>query len=124
MLKKTTIFSATIFYTIAVTVLSLVNLGNKIPKLNSGFDDKIAHFLLYSIFCLMWFLTFKLLDLKRSLLSALSFSILFGMVIEILQGMDFISRTKDVFDFLANVIGSTSMAILIYTKNKVVIKKM
>ena len=124
MLKKTTIFSATIFYTIAVTVLSLVNLGNKIPKLNSGFDDKIAHFLLYSIFCLMWFLTFKLLDLKRSLLSALSFSILFGMVIEILQGMDFISRTKDVFDFLANVIGSTSMAILIHTKNKVVIKKM
>ncbi len=124
MLKKTTIFSATIFYTIAVTVLSLVNLDNKIPKLNSGFDDKIAHFLLYSIFCLMWFLTFKLLDLKRSLLSALSFSILFGMVIEILQGMDFISRTKDVFDFLSNVIGSTSMAILIYTKNKVVIKKM
>ena len=28
--KKTTIFSATVFYTIAVTVLSLVNLDNKL----------------------------------------------------------------------------------------------
>ena len=122
--KKTTIFSATVFYTIAVTVLSLVNLGNKLPKLNSGFDDKIAHFLLYAIFCLMWFFTFKSLDLKRSLFIALCLSILFGMAIELIQGLDFIGRTSDAYDFMANVMGAMSMATLIYTKNKVVIKKM
>lgn len=122
--KKTTIFSATVFYTIAVTVLSLVNLGNKLPKLNSGFDDKIAHFLLYAIFCLMWFFTFKSLDLKRSLFIALCLSILFGMAIELIQGLDFIDRTSDAYDFMANVIGAMSMATLIYTKNKVAIKKM
>jgi VanZ family protein len=122
--KKTTIFSATVFYTIAVTVLSLVNLGNKLPKLNSGFDDKIAHFLLYAIFCLMWFFTFKSLDLKRSLFIALCLSILFGMAIELIQGLDFIGRTSDAYDFMANVMGAMSMATLIYTKNKVAIKKM
>ena len=122
--KKTTIFSATVFYTIAVTVLSLVNLGNKLPKLNSGFDDKIAHFLLYAIFCLMWFFTFKSLDLKRSLFIALCLSILFGMAIELIQGLDFIGRTSDAYDFMANVMGAMSMAALIYTKNKVAIKKM
>lgn len=122
--KKTTIFSATVFYTIAVTVLSLVNLGIKLPKLNSGFDDKIAHFLLYAIFCLMWFFTFKSLDLKRSLFIALCLSILFGMAIELIQGLDFIGRTSDAYDFMANVMGAMSMATLIYTKNKVAIKKM
>ena len=122
--KKTTIFSATVFYTIAVTVLSLVNLGNKLPKLNSGFDDKIAHFLLYAIFCLMWFFTFKSLDLKRSLFIALCLSILFGMAIELIQGLDFIGRTSDAYDFMANVMGAMSMATFIYTKNKVPIKKM
>ena len=122
--KKTTIFSATVFYTIAVTVLSLVNLGNKLPKLNSGFDDKIAHFLLYAIFCLMWFFTFKSLDLKRSLFIALCLSILFGMAIELIQGLDFIGRTSDAYDFMANVMGARSMATLIYTKDKVAIKKM
>jgi VanZ family protein len=122
--KKTTIFSATVFYTIAVTVLSLVNLGNKLPKLNSGFDDKIAHFLLYAIFCLMWFFTFKSLDLKRSLFIALCLSILFGMAIELIQGLNFIGRTSDAYDFMANVMGAMSMAALIYTKNKVAIKKM
>jgi VanZ family protein len=88
--KKTTILSATILYTTAITVLSLASLCNKLPKLNTGFDDKIAHFLIYAIFCLMWFLTFKSFDLKRSLICAFSFSILFGLVIELLQGMEFI----------------------------------
>lgn len=121
--KKITIFSATILYTVVVTALSLVSLSNKLPKLNTGFEDKIAHFLIYAIFCLMWFLTFKSFDLKRSLICALSFSILFGLVIELLQGMDFIGRTKDAFDFLANVIGVISMTGLIYIKNEVIIKK-
>ncbi len=121
--KKIIIFSATILYTIVIAVLSLVNLGNNFPKLNTGFNDKIAHFLFYAIFCLMWFLSFKSFDLKRSLLIALFFSILFGTVIELIQGLDSIGRTKDVFDFFANVMGAISMAGLIYTKNKLLIKK-
>ena len=121
--KKITIFSATILYTIVIAVLSLVNLGNNFPTLNTGFNDKIAHFLFYAIFCLMWFLSFKSFDLKRSLLIALFFSILFGTVIELIQGIDSIGRTKDVFDFFANIMGAISMAGLIYTKNKLLIKK-
>ena len=121
--KKIIIFSATILYTIVIAVLSLVNLGNNFPKLHTGFNDKIAHFLFYAIFCLMWFLSFKSFDLKRSLLIALFFSILFGTVIELIQGLDSIGRTKDVFDFFANVMGAISMAGLIYTKNNLLIKK-
>jgi hypothetical protein len=46
------------------------------------------------------------------------------MAIELIQGLDFIGRASDAYDFMANVMGAMSMATLIYTKNKVAIKKM
>ena len=117
------IFSFSLFYTLVITVLSLVQLGD-IPKLNTGFDDKIAHFLFYAIFCLMWFLSFYSFKIKRSLFAASAFSILFGLIIELIQSQATVYRTGEVLDFLANTIGALAMTMLIYLKKEVIIKNL
>ena len=123
MYKKNIVFSFTIAYTILIIILSLVQLGD-VPKLNTGFDDKIAHFLCYAILCLMWFLSFYSFKIKRSLFAASAFSILFGLIIEIIQSQATVHRTAEVLDFLANTMGALAMTILIYLKKKVIIKNL
>ena len=123
MLKKNFIYALSIFYTIALTILSLIPLKD-LPNLNTGFDDKIGHFLFYAIFCRTWFLSFHSLKIKRSLFAATAFSILFGLTIELLQGEVSYYRTTDVYDFLANTLGTLTMATLIQLKKEVIIKKL
>ena len=123
MLKKNFIYALSIFYTIALTILSLIPLKD-LPNLNTGFDDKIGHFLFYAIFCMTWFLSFHFLKIKRSLFAATAFSILFGLIIELLQGEVSYYRTTDVYDFLANTLGTLTMATLIQLKKEVIIKKL
>jgi len=121
--NRIVVFSFSLFYTLVITTLSLVQLDD-IPKLNTGFDDKIAHFLCYAILCLMWFLSFYSFKIKRSLFAASAFSILFGLIIEIIQSQATVHRTAEVLDFLANTMGALAMTILIYLKKKVIIKNL
>ena len=121
--NRIVVFSFSLFYTLVITTLSLVQLGD-IPKLNTGFDDKIAHFLCYAILCLMWFLSFYSFKIKRSLFAAFAFSILFGLIIEIIQSQATVYRTAEVLDFLANTMGALAMTILIYLKKEVIIKNL
>ena len=123
MLKNVLIYSVTIVYTISIGVLSLAHL-TKVPELNTGFDDKIAHFVLYAGLCLFWFMSFHILKSKSSLLLASLLSIVFGAVIEIFQGVVSIYRTADVFDLVANCLGILTMALIIHTKKEVIIKKL
>lgn len=117
------IHSATLLYTISIGILSLAHL-KEVPELNTGFDDKIAHFVLYAGFCLFWFMSFHVLKSKSSLLLAALLSIVFGAVIEILQGAVSIHRTTDVFDLVANCLGIFTMALIIYSKKEVIVKKL
>ena len=123
MLKNTLIHSATVIYTTSIGILSLIHL-TEVPKLNTGFDDKIAHFILYAGLCLFWFMSLHVFKTKSSLLLASLLSILLGGVIEILQGVLSIYRTTDIFDFVANCLGVLTMALIIYTKKEVIIKKL
>jgi VanZ family protein len=112
-----------VFYSIALIIVSLVRLNN-LPNLNTGFDDKIAHFLFYAIFCILWFLSFHSLKIKRSLFAAAAFSILFGLIIELLQSVVSIHRTTDIYDFLANTMGVLTTTTLIHLKKELIIKKL
>jgi VanZ family protein len=122
-LKNTLIHSVTVIYTIAIAVLSLAHL-TELPELNTGFDDKIAHFILYAGLCLFWFMSLYVLKTKSSLLIASLLSIVFGAVIEVLQGVVSIYRTADIFDLVANCLGVLIMALIIYTKKEVIVKKL
>ena len=110
-------------YTISLGILSLVNLTD-VPKLNTGYDDKIAHFVLYAGLCLFWFMSFHALKSKSSLVLASLLSIGFGLIIEILQGIVSIHRTTEVFDLVANCLGVLTMAFIINAKKEVIVKKL
>ncbi len=117
MLKNKLIYTITIVYTLAIIALSFMNL-QEIPELNTGFDDKIFHCIAYALFCLVWYLCFKALKLKSSLILAIVFSIAFGGLIEILQSKLSSYRTTEFFDLLANTLGVLLMAIGIRLKKR------
>tara|TARA_B110000967_G_scaffold20789_1_gene19400 strand:+ start:456 stop:674 length:219 start_codon:yes stop_codon:yes gene_type:complete len=72
----------------------------------------------------MWFLSFYSFKIKRSLFAASAFSILFGLIVELIQSQATVYRTGEVLDFLANTIGALAMTILIYLKKEVIIKNL
>ena len=123
MAKNYWIHSVSVGYTIALSILSLVRLTD-VPKLNTGYDDKIAHFVLYAGLCLFWFMSLHTLKSKSSLVLASLLSIGFGLIIEILQGIVSIHRTTEVFDLVANCLGVLTMAFIINAKKEVIVKKL
>jgi len=95
-----------------------------VPKLNTGYDDKIAHFIIYALFCLTWFISLYVLKKKASLLIASLLAIGFGTVIEILQSIVSIYRTTEILDIVANCLGVLTMTLFIYTKKELIVKKL
>ena len=123
MLKAILIHSTTIIYTISIGVLSLVRLTN-VPKLNTGFDDKIAHFLMYALLGFLWFISLEALKKKSSLGIAVILAIGFGTVIEILQSLVSSYRTTEILDIVANCLGVITMAFIVHIKKEDIVKKL
>jgi len=95
-----------ILATLGVAILSL----GALPKLNIGLDlkssDKYLHFIAYFTLCLLWF--FALRDrLHRYVFRVLVplGLILYGIILEGLQGGLTTYRTADIYDALANTAG-------------------
>ncbi|MFD0989309.1 VanZ family protein [Mariniflexile jejuense] len=106
MLKKI-LFLLSILYTIALAIVCLIKI-NKLPDIGISNADKIYHCLSYIILSLLWYNTllhtFKLKS-QQALRYASGFSIIFGIVIEVLQGALTTSRAADVNDVVANSVG-------------------
>lgn len=81
--------------------------------------DKFVHATLF--FILVWSI-YKAVNktnaYKQALIYALSFSIPYGGVLEILQQELFDERTADLFDFIANTFGCIVASIYIVSKKK------
>ncbi len=105
---KTFLFIATA-YSIAISVLFFMPTG-ELPKVDFSAADKLVHGLIYFILINLWAAFFYLkknLHFNINWASILFFSILlYGIIIEILQGLFTASRIADIFDVLANLIGS------------------
>ena len=87
--------------------------GDDIPKsfiINIPFADKIIHFFLYFLLVIL-ILIGSLKKSKttltiRKFLFAFSISLLYGILLEILQDLVFIMRGADLLDIIANAVGS------------------
>ncbi len=124
MLKKS-IFFLSILYTLTLATVCLVKL-NKLPNVGLSYGDKIFHFLSYSVLAMLWFNTllhtFKFKK-RRALLYAALFSVVFGIVIEVLQGTLTSYRSSDMYDVIANTSGVLFTVLILAVKNPKNIKK-
>ncbi|MFG6684959.1 VanZ family protein [Mariniflexile sp. HNIBRBA6329] len=112
-------------YTITLATVCLIKINN-LPDLGVSFGDKIFHFLVYTVLAFLWFssffYTFKFKE-KIALLYATLLSIVFGIIIEVLQGALTASRSFDIYDVVANTMGVFLTVIIIFFKNLITIKK-
>ena len=107
MLKKKALLLS-VSYTITLTIVSLVKLDlDNVEEIIPSFSDKIFHFLAYI----------------QSIIRSVIVSALFGIIIEVLQLLITTSRSFDVKDILANLLGILIAAILINNCIKIEVKK-
>ncbi|WP_400075036.1 VanZ family protein [Winogradskyella sp. R77965] len=103
MVKKLFLIVALV-YTIWLTVISLVDLKN-VPSLGSSFDDKIYHFIAYFGLGYLWVTYFKSNPKKYIIFIVFTGTIVFGVILELLQHRLNPNRTYDNYDLMANCFG-------------------
>lgn len=108
MLKKF-FFGAAISWTSIVLVLCLIQLDGA-PKVDVDNFDKYVHTFFHFVFTMLWYLYFRLQFKKKNkykpFIVSFVLSVLFGVLIEILQQCCTLSRSGDVLDVLANMMGT------------------
>jgi VanZ family protein len=120
---KTYFFGITILYSMALTIVCLIDL-NGVIEVKISFGDKIFHLLAYVVLTVLWYYTF-FYNLKsnkgKALIYAVVISIIFGIVIEVLQGTVTAYRSSDIIDVFANSFGAILAAVVIAVKNKYIL---
>jgi VanZ family protein len=106
-----------IVYTLALTIGSLIHLGD-IPSLGSSFDDKIYHFIAYFLFTLLVYNY----CISKKVTNGIAISgivvILYGIIIEVLQHILTSYRAFDLYDAVANALGVIlAVVLLLYINN-------
>lgn len=96
-------------YALFLLAVSLLPNGN-IPSIPDWFSlfspDKVAHFGAYGLFALLLSVTFSKSRIKGAVLCAVSAAALYGVVMEILQGISGTGRQFDPVDMVANLLGA------------------
>jgi len=123
---KKYVFIITIFYSLALASVCLIQF-KKLPDLGISFGDKIFHSLTYVVLAFLWYYTlvfqFKICN-KKAIVYASAISIIFGIIIEVLQGVFTVTRQADVFDVLANSLGVFFAAMVLLLKNRIRVKNL
>lgn len=109
-MPKSIVFLIALSWTGLVTYSCLVQ-SSDVPVINVPNLDKYIHAFFHFVFTFVWFLFFckqlKFNYIFKPLLIAFLFSVVFGIIIEILQGVLTTTRSAEVMDFLANLVGAT-----------------
>ena len=95
-----------ITYTLFITFLLLFPTTN-IPKIEVPAIDKLGHVTLFAILVVIWllFILSKTEDAKITSIWVVLLAFFYGIIIEVLQGLFFVSRTADGWDIIANSAG-------------------
>ena len=112
MLKKYLFTILFISWTGFITLLSLFSFeGDSLPSINIPHLDKLVHFTFYFVFAFLGCLGYRELKsknttIKRAVFLSILAAVIYGMVIEVLQGVATADRDPDILDFLANSVGA------------------
>ena len=95
-----------ITYTLFITFLLLFPTTN-ILKIEVPAIDKLGHVTLFAILVVIWllFILSKTEDAKITSIWVVLLAFFYGIIIEVLQGLFFVSRTADGWDIIANSAG-------------------
>ena len=95
-----------IVWTVFITVASLVSF-NSVPKVAIPGNDKLVHILFYFFFVVFWSIALqKNFYLKKYSFTVVFFAIVYGIIIEVLQGVLTTTREPDFYDVIANAFGA------------------
>ncbi len=122
-MRKNHILAIAIGYTVALTIASLINI-KKLPTVGFSFEDKVYHFLAYLVLAIVWVKALQYRQIKNYILKAFISTLIYGIIIEVIQHRLNPMRTYDTYDLIANCLGvvfGTFIAIKL-TKSKVKIK--
>jgi len=118
---KNLIFLIALIWTGTVAYLCLVQ-SNDLPRISIPNFDKCVHTFFHFVFTFVWFLFFskqlKIDSILKPLLYSLLFSFLFGVTIELIQQFETTTRSGDVLDVVANLIGATLAVFAVILFNK------
>jgi VanZ family protein len=109
---KRTIQALTAFWTGLVAYLCLVS-SHSLPSVNVFKFDKIGHFTFHFGITVIWFLFWKTTYKNEN-----KFAV-FGVLIEICQGLFTETRKSDIHDIFANTTGALIAVVVIYLVNKI-----
>lgn len=97
---------AAVFWTMLTLYLSLIS-----ARTAANFNiwdfagtDKIAHMVFYAVFSFLWCMSLRKRNVEKKYVLIFSFS--FGVLMEIFQLYLFNGRSFELYDILANIIGS------------------
>ena len=109
-----------ICYTILLVIASFISLDD-IPEIDVDQGDKVFHLLVYFLLVILWYVTLieKVNWNKGKQIFTISLcSVVFGIIIELLQGNLTSYRATDSLDILANIIGVLLASIVLWLSNK------
>ena len=111
------VWCGAISYTIALAILSLVNVDS-VSKIGIDVSDKLVHVLAYALLTLIWFYALKISSIQLKLgILALS-CIIYGIILEVIQGVITTHRQADFYDVVANIVGVLIVSTVLFIKNK------
>jgi len=123
---KKSVLVITILYSLALAAVCLIKIDD-LPKLEVSNADKIFHALSYVVLTFLWYATFHVcfrLKKTKALTYGAGISIIFGIIIEVLQAVFTTTRHSDIFDVFANSLGVLFTATVILLKNRITVKKL
>ena len=120
--KKLLLITA-ICYTLILAVFSIATITS-LPQIGTNYDDKIFHIFAYGILFLLWYFTLLRLKIAKSIFIAALFSVVYGIILEVLQGQLTVVRHLDVLDALANCIGVIIATLFIIIRKKTIVKNL
>ena len=112
---KTYSLLITIVYSFALATVCLIQI-NGLSEVKIANADKYFHFLSYVILAFLWYITLFLkfkLNNSKSILYTIVICIMFGIIIEILQGRCTDTRQAEIYDVFANTLGVLFATLLI-----------
>ena len=123
MLNKQIFIFLALVYTIGLAIICLVS-NDGLPYFGTNYEDKIYHLVAYGILCFLWYKVLYLQEIKYSIVKALIFSIIYGTIIEVLQGRLTTTRDASIADIVANMVGALIVSLILTIRNKTIVKKL